>query len=339
MAEGKTELDINKASKRWFKPEIDGKVLRELSQRSDLPGWRHIVIFFGSLLALGMLCINSWGSLWFIPIYIAYCTLWGGADAIWHECGHRTAFKSIKLNNIFYYIGGFMNGFEPVRFRCSHALHHNFTASVDPHDFEVDGSIFWSPKNLLNFLIIFVPGMGLLNLHKSIQREIIEHAFGVNTRVMKECIPDNKREQCIKVSRIFVSIWVSIILVSIFLGSFLPIFLLLIPKFFATLNIIWGITQHMGLREDVKDHRHSTRSIRLNPILSFIYWNMEYHIEHHLFPSVPSYNLPKLHKEIKDQLPEPQTLLQAYKEIIPAVIRKSKDPNYFIPVTVPKVNL
>ena len=95
----------------------------------------------------------------------------------------------------------------------------------------------------------------------------------------------------------------------------------------------------MGLREDVKDHRHSTRSIRLNPILSFIYWNMEYHIEHHLFPSVPSYNLPKLHKEIKDQLPEPQTLLQAYKEIIPAVIKKSKDPNYFIPVTVPKVNL
>ena len=83
MAEGKTELDINNASKRWFKPEIDGKVLRDLSQRSDLPGWRHMVIFFGSLLALGMLCINSWGSLWFIPIYIAYCTLLGGVDAIW----------------------------------------------------------------------------------------------------------------------------------------------------------------------------------------------------------------------------------------------------------------
>ena len=32
---GKTELDINTASK-MVKPEIDGKVLRELSQRSDL---------------------------------------------------------------------------------------------------------------------------------------------------------------------------------------------------------------------------------------------------------------------------------------------------------------
>ena len=35
------------------------------------------------------------------------------------------------------------------------------------------------------------------------------------------------------------------------------------------------------------------------------------------------------------QLPEPQTLFSAYKEIIPAVIKKSKNPDYFIPVKVP----
>ena len=50
---------------------------------------------------------------------------------------------------------------------------------------------------------------------------------------------------------------------------------------------------------------------------------------------VPSYNLPKLYEVIKDQMPEPQTLYSAYKEIIPAVIKKSKNPDYFIPVQVP----
>ena len=108
------------------------------------------------------------------------------------------------------------------------------------------------------------------------------------------------------------------------------------PKFFATLNAICGLTQHMCLRDNVKDHRHSTRSVRLNPILSFIYWNMEYHIEHHMFPMVPSYNLPKLHKFIKHQLPKPLSLFEAYKEIIPAVIKKSKNPDYFIEVKLPK---
>ena len=45
----------------------------------------------------------------------------------------------------------------------------------------------------------------------------------------------------------------------------------------------------------------------------------------------------ELHEEIKDQLPKPQTLYEAYKEIIPAVIKKSKNPNYFIPVKIPNI--
>ena len=62
---------------------------------------------------------------------------------------------------------------------------------------------------------------------------------------------------------------------------------------------------------------------------------MEYHIEHHMFPMVPSYNLPKLYELIKDQLPKRKTgLFDAYKEIIPAVLKQSKDSKYFIPVKI-----
>ena len=319
----------------WYKPNIDRKLLIKLLERSNYEGWRHIIIYFVTLIFLGYFCYVFWLTWVFLPIYLIYCTWWGGADAIWHECGHRTAFKSRKLNDFFYHIGSFMNSFEAVRFKWSHSIHHNYTGSIDPHDFEVDGSIFWKPKKLLNFFIIFIPGIGLLNLNKSIQKDILQHALGIKTKVMKECIPDHKKQSCILVSRIYVLLWISIIIFSMIINSVLPIFLFLIPKFFATLNIIWGLTQHIGLQDKVKDHRLSTRSIRLNPILSFIYWNMEYHIEHHMFPSVPSYNLPKLHEAIKHQLPKPQTLLQAYKEIIPAIIKKTNDPDYYIPVKIP----
>ena len=67
-----------------------------------------------------------------------------------------------------------------------------------------------------------------------------------------------------------------------------------------------GLTQYTGLHDDIKDHRYSTRTVILNPISSFLYWQMEYHIEHHVFPIVPSYNLPKLHELIKDQLLHPK---------------------------------
>ena len=328
------QTGINNISNDWFKPIIDKKVLKNLSKRSDYEGWKHILTFFSCLFVLGVASVASWGTIWFIPIYIFYCTLWGGADAIWHECGHRTAFKTRKLNDFFYTIASYMNNFEPVRWRWSHSLHHSYTASIDPHDYEVDGSIF-ANHSLISFLFIFVPGSSFLTLHKSLHVEIVKHAFGIETKVMKDCIPEDKKKDCINSSRIFVLLWLSTIALSITLTSFLPIFLFLLPKFFTFLNAIWGLTQHMGLKEDVKDHRLSTRSVRLSMIPSFIYWKMEYHIEHHMFPMVPSYNLPKLYEVIKDQLPKPQNLIQAYKEIIPAVIKKSKDPNYYIPVKIP----
>ena len=330
----KIQIGINNISNEWFRANIDRKKLKELSRRSDYEGWKHIIIFTITLLTLGTISVYSWGSIWFIPVYLCYCMFWGGADAIWHECGHRTAFKTRKLNNFFYIIASFMNNFEPVRWRSSHSLHHSYTASVDPHDFEVDESIFSKPT-IFSFLIRFIPGYYFLILHKSLHLEIIQHALEYKTRVMKECIPEEKKIDCIRSSRIFVTLWLIIILFSFIFNSILPILLFLLPKFFIFMNVVWGLTQHMGLKESTKDHRESTRSVRLNPIFSFIYWKMEYHIEHHMFPMVPSHKLPQLHEEIKHQLPKPQSLFEAYKEIIPAVIKKSKNPDYYIPVKIP----
>ena len=227
-----------------------------------------------------------------------------------------------------------MDNFEPVRWRWSHTLHHSYTGSTDPHDFESDHQIFAKPS-LFGFLLMFVPGSAFLTLHKSLYVEIIQHALGIKTKVMIEAIPEKERWKCVLSSRIFVAIWISIIMWSYITWSLLPILLFLVPKFFATLNIVWGITQHWGLPENVKDHRLSTRSVKLNPIFSFIYWKMEYHIEHHMFPVVPSYNLPKLHEHIKHELPKPLTLWEAYKQIIPAVIKKHKNPTYFIKQQIP----
>ena len=302
------QTGINNISDQWFRANIDRKTLKNLSKRSDYEGWRHIIIFSLSLTVLGLLSLYSWQTIWFLPVYLAYCMMWGGADAIWHECGHGTAFKTRKLNNFFYKIASFMNNFEPVRWKWSHSLHHSYTASIDPHDYEVDGSIF-AKHTFLSFVLNFVPGIGFLTLHKSLYVEITKHAIGIKTDVMNDCIPDDKVKDCINSSRLFVFLWILIIASSIYFASLLPILLFLVPKFFASFNGIWGMTQHMGLQENVKDHRLSTRSVRLNPIFSFIYWKMEYHIEHHMFPMIPSYNLPKLYEVIKDQMPEPTNFI------------------------------
>ena len=93
------------------------------------------------------------------------------------------------------------------------------------------------------------------------------------------------------------------------------------------------MTQHLAAKVDTKDHRLSTYSVRINPILSFLYWHMEYHLEHHMFPMVPSYNLKKLRKEIDNELPKPfSSLFDFYKKVLPAVIALATDQNKYYKV-------
>ena len=46
----KIKIGINNTSSEWFKIELDRKILKELSKRSDYEGWKHIIIYFASML-------------------------------------------------------------------------------------------------------------------------------------------------------------------------------------------------------------------------------------------------------------------------------------------------
>ena len=46
--------------------------------------------------------------------------------------------------------------------------------------------------------------------------------------------------------------------------------------------IVYALTQHAGLGEDVLDHRLNTRTVKMNVVNGFLYWNMNYHVEHHM---------------------------------------------------------
>ena len=96
------------------------------------------------------------------------------------------------------------------------------------------------------------------------------------------------------------------------------------------------LAQHTGLQMNVQDHRYSTRSFTASPVVRFFYFNMNHHIEHHMFPMVPFYNLPKLGAALRDQLPEPcKGLAGVYAEVLPAVHRQYREPGYYIHKAVP----
>jgi fatty acid desaturase len=65
----------------------------------------------------------------------------------------------------------------------------------------------------------------------------------------------------------------------------------------------------------------------MNPIFRFIYWEMNYHVEHHMFPMVPYHTLDKLHQELQADLPKPyHSIWEAFREIILTLFRQVKEP-------------
>ena len=74
----------------------------------------------------------------------------------------------------------------------------------------------------------------------------------------------------------------------------------------------------------------------MNPINRYLYWNMNYHVEHHMFPLVPYHNLPRLHELVKSDMPRPYaSTFAAWRELLPAVLRQVKDPAYHVKRKLP----
>ena len=318
----------------WFKPELDRNKLKDLSQRKDLPGLIHFFFYFLFLFISGYLAYITWGTWWSLFFFFIYGTIYAFSVANWHETVHRTAFKTRWINEIFYHTSSFMCDFEGFRWRWSHTFHHTHTLQTEgDYDHEIQIS---RPTELFWFFLNYIPFTDLLYPHRLIKYEVLKHAFGKLAPVANISVPKNQKKKIIWNSRLYVFIWVSIFVFSYYIGSILPVLYIILPTYYG--KPIWfavNVTQHLGAAIDTKDHRLSSYSLKINPILSFLYWKMEYHLEHHMFPMVPSYNLKKLQNEIKDQLPKPfNGLYDFYKAVLPSVIKLATNPKGYY-----KVNL
>ena len=180
----------------------------------------------------------------------------------------------------------------------------------------------------------------LLFIHQSSFVGTTKSALGIINTSIKNTAPVNEQRKIIRNSRIILLIWLLIILTSFYITSWLPIIFYFLPTYMGRpIHFAVNVTQHLAAKVDTKDHRLSTHTIILNPIISFYYWHMEYHIEHHLFPMVPSYNLRKLRKEIENELPKPfNGLIDFYKKVLPCLIKLAYNLDGYYQPKLPNKN-
>ena len=326
-------LELGLAEADWYQSPVPQDAMRNLLRRTNGPAIRDTIMLFTILAVTAAFTIIFWGTWWAVLPYLIYAVFYGtSSDSRWHECGHGTDFQSDWLNNVFYEIASFMVMRESYVWRWSHIRHHSDTIIVG-RDPEIQVP---RPPDLIGLVLSLVN----LGVYKNYYPSVLRHAAGKLTDAEKTFIPSSEWRKVYNNARIVLGIYTLVIASAVILQSWIPVFLFILPQFFGSwLMIIHNTPQHAGLAENVLDHRLNCRTVYMNPISRFIYWNMNYHVEHHMFPLVPYHSLPRLHELIKDDCPPVyRTQYAAWKEIIPTLIKQVKDPAYHVKRKLPLSN-
>ncbi len=321
------------ANAQWYQSPVPRPVMKQLMQRSDGRAIRDTCIWYAAIIVSGALAGWAWHvhSWWALPAFLLYGTLYcSPADSRWHEAGHGTAFKTRWMNDVLYQVASFQIFRRATVWRWSHARHHSDTLVVgrDP-EIAVPRPTDWVAV-LLNFFAI-----------KHVSHELPKMIAAACGRVGAEeetFVPASEWPKVIREARVSLAIYVLAIGACLAFQSILPLLYIGLPSLYgAWLYVYFGLTQHAGLPENVLDHRLNCRTIMMNPVFRFLYWNMNYHVEHHMFPMVPFHALPRLHEQVKADMPPPyRSTLAAYAEIIPALVRQTRDPAWHVVRPVPR---
>ena len=311
------------AEAEWYQCPVPREAMRQLLERRDGPAIRDTLIWFALLLGSGYLTYALWGRAWAILPYAVYCVLYAQtSDSRWHESSHGTAFKTDWMNNALYEIASFMIKRESTVWRWSHNRHHSDTIIVG-RDPEIS---LPRPPDFPAFIL------GFFALHPDYSKRLLLHAAGRMRADERTFIPETEFPKVYLRARICLLIYAAAVGLSLYWHSWLPALYICLPNIFGTwLLYVYNMTQHAGLAENVLDHRLNCRTVYMNPVNRYLYWNMNYHVEHHMFPLVPYHALPRLHALVKDDMPPPYpNILAAWREIIPAVRRQMKDYSYHV---------
>jgi len=232
------------------------------------------------------------------------------------------------MNQLVYQVACFCLLRNPVIWRRSHIRHHGDTIIVG-RDPEI---ITMRPPKVLKILPLFFGWDTVKQLFNMFRYVVV----GVNQEEAS-FVPRREYASVRIIAAIWLVIFLATVSAALLMGSILPFMLLFGPAILGSWHyIITGLLQHTGMADNVIDHRLNSRTVYMNPISRFIYWNMNYHVEHHMFPMVPYHALPALHATIQNDLPRANTsMLDGMVEVIRALRRQLDDPEFRIKKDLP----
>jgi fatty acid desaturase len=256
--------------------------------------WRHLLRFIvfvaiygvSATIAVALSQRMEWrlGFL-LIPFYILAAASLHGISLFTHEAVHGTLCHNRVLNDVC----GALCAFPVLQtcraYRVLHLKHHTHLGdSGDPDHYQNYTRWTWMVfiMNWLRLLIgypVYISAIPILGWRQGTSQDRLWIAA----------------EICVLLSLVAVILSSGVSFVWMIHGWLIPMLLI------NTMVNIRGMSQHT-LLENASDAVQGTRTILTRPIVRFFMCNENYHLEHHVYPGIPWYSLPKAHQSLQKSL-------------------------------------
>jgi fatty acid desaturase len=271
---------------------LAGSDVKRFSVRSDWQGAVRTALHIAALGLCGWLVIHAdgWSVLPAMALLgIVQVTLF----APLHETMHQTAFANRRANAIVGWLAACPSLMNWHFYAAFHLAHHRFTQDADR-----DPELMVPPPSSLDTYLPRVLALNFWRARYEVVRDSLRGDLSRYPYVMATARPrivGSVRAMCLFMAAL------SAVSIAV-LGWWAPLCLWIGPQLIGQPFLrLYLLTEHTLCSDD--DNRlTNTRTTLTSAAVRLLMWNMNYHTEHHLYPSIPFHRLPEAHRVIRDQL-------------------------------------
>jgi fatty acid desaturase len=290
-----------------FRKALPRELVLELTQRSP---WRATAAVVQDVAVIA-LAVAAALAFWPNVLVIGVCVVLIGTRQhalfiIAHDAAHYLLYQNRRLNDLAGRAAATVQGLSMCTYRVIHRLHHNnLYGELDP-DTALHGGYPRGRAYLVRKLLkdlsgftawktyaYFLGGAPALNTATNVALRPLDDT---SAKLKDEARKDRNAVIAFHIALLVVFAW------SGYLVQYLVLWLLPLATVVQAILRLRAIAEHGA----TTDFSSPLTAARTNLLAGWLAWllfphHVNYHIEHHLYASVPHYNLPRLHREMAER--------------------------------------
>jgi fatty acid desaturase len=271
---------------------LTGADLRSLSVRSDLRGAARLSVHVMLIIGAGWLVALA-GAWTLLPAMILLGVAQAALFAPVHETMHMTAFASRRANAVVGWLAACPSLLNRHFYTAFHLAHHRHTQ--DP---ERDPELMTLPPSTMDAYVLRVIGFPYWRLRLRVVWDGWRGDMSAYPFITPRTAPTIIRS--LRLMSLFVLVCAALSMVLV--GWWAPLVFWIGPQLLGQpLLRLYLLAEHTLCTMDANGLTN-TRTTLTNAAVRLVMWNMSYHAEHHLYPSIPFHRLADAHRMIRDRL-------------------------------------